>query len=106
MPLVRRIWGSPHTDEVENNPELSNSKPLSEAFWTPTPLALKDIAIGLASAMVIVLISFKLSAFLKEILGTSYNIAMNLFISLVTDKYLLLTTITFITVSIFKKSFE
>ena len=42
----------------------------------------------------------------KEILGTSDNIAMNLFISLVTDKYLLLTTITFITVSIFKKSFE
>ena len=105
-PIIRRIWGSPHTDEVENNPELSNSKTLSEAFWKPKPIALKDIAISLASAMVIVLISFKLSAFLKGILGTSDNIVMNLFISLITDKYLLLTTITFIMVSIFKKSFE
>ena len=105
-PIIRRIWGSPHTDEVENNPELSNSKTLSEAFWKPKPIALKDIAISLASAMVIVLISFKLSAFLKGILGTSDNIMMNLFISLITDKYLLLTTITFIMVSIFKKSFE
>lgn len=105
-PLIRRIWGSPHTDEVEKNPDMSNAKTLSEAFWKPKPIALKDIAISLASAMVIVLISFKLSAFLKEVLGSSDNIVMNLLISLITDKYLLLTTITFIMVSIFKNSFE
>ena len=79
---------------------------MCSTFWKPKPISLKDIAISLASAMVIVLISFKLSAFLKEMLGSSDNIVMNLFISLITDKYLLLTTITFIIVSIFKNSFE
>lgn len=106
LPLVRRIWGSPHTDEVEQNPELSNAKTLSAAFWKPKEISLKDIAIGLAASMLIVLISFKLSAFLKDILGTSDNIIMSLLISLVTDKYLLLTTVTFVVVSIFKNSFE
>lgn len=106
LPLVRRIWGSPHTDEVEQNPELSNAKTLSAAFWKPKEISLKDIAIGLAASMLIVLVSFKLSAFLKDILGTSDNIIMNLLISLVTDKYLLLTTVTFVVVSIFKNTFE
>ena len=106
LPIVRRIWGSPHTDAVENNPEMSGSRTLSEAFWKPKPISLKDIAIGLATSMFIVLVSFKLSAFLKGVLGTSDNILMNLVISLVTDKYLLLTTVTFIVVSIFKTSFE
>ena len=106
LPSIRRIWGSPHTDEVERNPNLSESRTLSEAFWQPKAISLKDIAINLASAMVIVLISFKLSAFLKSMLGTSDNILLDLLISLVTDKYLLLTTITFVTVSIFKTPFE
>lgn len=106
MPIVRRIWGSPHTDEMEKNPEFANARTLSEAFWKPKAISLKDIALNLSAAMLIVLVSFKLSAFLKSLLGTSDHILMDLFISLVTDKYLLLTTITFIAVSVFKQPFE
>lgn len=106
IPMIRRIWGSPHTDEIERTPEASNSRTLSEAFWQPNLISLKDIAICLATAMSIVLISFKLSAFLKELLGSSDNIVIDLLISLVTDKYLLLTTLTFIVVSIFKTTFD
>lgn len=85
---------------------MLNSRTLSEAFWKPNLISLKDIAICLAASMLIVLISFKLSAFLQALLGTSDNIVVGLIISLITDKYLLLTTITFIIVSIFKNSFE
>lgn len=85
---------------------MLNSRTLSEAFWKPNLISLKDIAICLASSMLIVLISFKLSAFLQAVLGTSDNIVLGLIISLITDKYLLLTTITFVVVSIFKNSFE
>lgn len=106
FPLVRRIWGSPHTDQIEENPELNSSRTLSEAYWKPNAISLKDIAICLAASMLIVLFSFKLSSFLKDMLGTSDNIIIDLLISLLTDKYLLLTTITFIVVSIFKNSFE
>lgn len=106
VPLIRRIWGSPHTDEIEKDPEMQNSRTLSEAYWKPNLISLKDIAICLASSLLIVLISFKLSALLKAILGTSDNIVGDLVINLITDKYLLLTTITFIVASIFKNSFE
>lgn len=106
VPLIRRIWGSPHTDAIEKNPEMLKSRTFSEAFWQPNLISLKDIAICLATSMLIVLVSFKLSAFLQALLGTSDNVVMGLVISLITDKYLLLTTITFIIVSIFKGSFE
>ena len=106
IPIIRRIWGSPHTDEIEKDPEMQSSRTLSEAYWKPNLISLKDIAICLASSMLIVLISFKLSALLKALLGTSDNIIGDLMISLITDKYLLLTTITFIVASIFRNSFE
>jgi len=106
IPVIRRIWGSPHTDEIEKNPEMQSSRTLSEAYWKPNLISLQDIAICLASSMLIVLISFKLSALLKALLGTSNNIIGDLIISLITDKYLLLTTITFIVASIFRNSFE
>lgn len=106
VPLIRRIWGSPHTDEIEKDPEMQNSRTLSEAYWKPNLISLKDIAICLASSLLIVLISFKLSALLKAVLGTSDNIIGDLAINLITDKYLLLTTITFIVASVFKNSFE
>lgn len=106
VPLIRRIWGSPHTDEIEKDPEMQNSRTLSEAYWKPNLISLKDIAICLASSLLIVLISFKLSALLKAVLGTSDNIVGDLVINLITDKYLLLTTITFIVASVFKNSFE
>lgn len=106
IPIIRRVWGSPHTDALEKNPEMLNSRTLSEAYWQPNLISLKDIAICLAASMLIVLISFKLSAFLQALLGTSDNVVIGLLISLITDKYLLLTTITFLIVSIFKNSFE
>lgn len=106
MPFVRRVWGSPHTDAVEKDLSASNAQTLSEAYWKPNLISLKDIAINLAASMVIVLLSFKLSAFLKALLGESDNIFADLIINLITDKYLLLTTITFIIVSLFRNSFE
>ena len=106
IPIIRRVWGSPHTKKKKKNPEMLNSRTLSEAYWQPNLISLKDIAICLAASMLIVLISFKLSAFLQALLGTSDNVVIGLLISLITDKYLLLTTITFLIVSIFKNSFE
>lgn len=106
IPIIRRIWGSPHTDEIEKDPAMQSSRTLSEAYWKPNLISLKDIAICLASSMLIVLISFKLSALLKAVLGTSDNIIGDLLINLITDKYLLLTTITFIVASLFKSTFE
>ncbi|MBD2809812.1 DUF819 domain-containing protein [Xenorhabdus sp. Vera] len=103
---ARKFWGSPYTDSVENAPKLDKSQTLAAAYWKPKDIALKDIALSLAWSIFIVALSFHLSLWLKELLGKPNNIYQELLFSLISDKYLLLTTVTFIIVSIFKDTFS
>ncbi|MDC9597530.1 DUF819 family protein [Xenorhabdus anantnagensis] len=104
--VARKFWGSPYTDMVENTPDLNKSQPLAAAYWKPKNIALKDIALSLAWSIFIVALSFNLSSWLKSLLGQPNNIYQELVFSLISDKYLLLTTVTFIIVSIFRKTFS
>ncbi|MDX7986836.1 DUF819 domain-containing protein [Xenorhabdus sp. 12] len=103
---ARKFWGSPYADKVEKNPNLDKFHTLAEAYWQPKSIALKDIALSLAWSIFIVALSFHLAAWLKALLGQPNNIYQELLFSLITDKYLLLTTTTFILVSIFKETFS
>ncbi|MDX7990232.1 DUF819 family protein [Xenorhabdus littoralis] len=103
---ARKFWGSPHTDLVENDPQLDKSRTLAAAYWQPKNIALKDIALSLAWSIFIVALSFHLSSWLKTLFGQPNNVYQELIFSLITDKYLLLTTVTFIIVSIFKETFS
>ena len=60
----------------------------------------------MAASILIVAISFTLSAWLKGLLGEGSNVATNMLFSLVTDKYLLLTSITLIAIAIFGKNIQ
>ncbi|MBD2821419.1 DUF819 domain-containing protein [Xenorhabdus sp. 42] len=104
--VARNIWGSPYTDEVENSPAFDKSQTMAAAYWQPKNIALKDIASSLAWSIFIVALSFHLSAWSKALLGQPNNLFQELIFSLITDKYLLLTTVTFIIVSIFKETFS
>ncbi|OTA20889.1 membrane protein [Xenorhabdus beddingii] len=104
--VARKFWGSPHTDQVEHDPKLDKSQTLAAAYWKPKNIALKDIALSLAWSISIVALSFHLSSWLKNGLGQPNNIYQELIFSLISDKYLLLTTVTFIIVSIFKETFS
>ncbi|OTA17936.1 membrane protein [Xenorhabdus vietnamensis] len=104
--VARKFWGSPYTDMVENIPDLDKSQTLAATYWKPKNIALKDIALSLAWSIFIVALSFHLSSWLKSLLGQPNNIYQELIFSLISDKYLLLTTVTFIIVSIFRKTFS
>ncbi|MBD1228677.1 DUF819 domain-containing protein [Xenorhabdus griffiniae] len=104
--VARTFWGSPYTDIIENTTNLDKSQPLAATYWKPKHIALKDIALSLAWSIFIVALSFQLSSWLKTLLGQPNNIYQDLVFSLISDKYLLLTTVTFIIVSIFKETFS
>ncbi|WP_047684467.1 MULTISPECIES: DUF819 domain-containing protein [Xenorhabdus] len=104
--VARRFWGSPYSDAIDNDPNLDNAQTFAAAYWKPKNIALKDIALSLAWSIFIVALSFRLSSWLKALFGQPGTIYQELVFSLISDKYLLLTTVTFILVSIFKKTFS
>ena len=90
-PLVRRIWGvRQHGGNHENAAENQ-----AAAYWKAKDISLQNIALSLGASVLLVAVAFSLSAFLKTVLGSSENILADMLIGLVTDKYLLLTTLTF-----------
>ncbi|PHM37310.1 DUF819 domain-containing protein [Xenorhabdus innexi] len=104
--VARNFWGSPYSDAIDNDSNLDKSRTLAAAYWKPKNIALKDIALSLAWSIFIVVLSFHLSSWLKALFGQPDSIYQELVFSLISDKYLLLTTVTFIIVSIFKKTFS
>ncbi|WFQ78950.1 DUF819 family protein [Xenorhabdus sp. SF857] len=103
---ARKFWGSLYSGVIDDSPNLDKSQTFAAAYWKPQNIALKDIALSLAWSIFIVTLSFHLSSWLKFLFGQPDNIYQELVFSLVSDKYLLLTTVTFIVVSIFKKTFS
>lgn len=100
IPQVRRIWGSPHYTQAAENPTDKNP---AAAYWQAKPISLQNIAFSLGLAIFLVAVSFTVSVQLKAILGTSSVLMIQLLISLVTDKYLLLTTLTFLIIALFPR---
>lgn len=97
-PVVRRIWGSPFQDKADNESQGSSNP--AAAYWRAKPISLQSIALSLGASVLLVVAAFSLSAFLKNALGSGGNIATEMLISLVTDKYLLLTTLTFAVIAL------
>lgn len=92
-PAVRRIWGSSEQN-TNNNPESNRAAD----YWKGKAISLQNIAMALGAAALVVAISFSLSSYLKTLIGTPDNIILSLLVGLLTDKYLLLTTLTFLLV--------
>ncbi|QMT41155.1 DUF819 domain-containing protein [Neisseria shayeganii] len=99
-PLVRRVWGQRHSDTSSVAAEGENQ---AAAFWRAKDISLQNIALSLGAAMLLVAVSFTLSKYLKGILGSGENILTDMLIGLVTDKYLLLTTLTFAAIALFPR---
>lgn len=91
---IRKIWGSPYQDELERLG--NNSQNLSAEYWSAKPISLQSLAISLAASIILVAISFSLSSTLKSIITQPTNPVMDMLFGLISDKYLLLTTITLI----------
>lgn len=104
-PAIRRIWGSPHQDTID---EATENQTINQAaaYWQPKAISLSGIALSLGAAIFLVALSFTLSGYLKSVLGTSENIMINILINLISDKYLLLTTLTFAVILLAPRSMQ
>lgn len=97
---VRKIWGSPYQDELDKNG--TNNQNMAADYWQTKPISLQSIALSLGASMAIVAVAFTVSKWLKGILGEGSNMATNMLFSLVTDKYLLLTSLTLLVIALFR----
>ena len=77
----------------------------AEAYWKRNEISLKDIAYSISIAFVLVAISFKISELVNEYIPKN-NHFMEILVSIIGDQFLLLTTLTLITVAMFSKFFE
>lgn len=100
--FFRNKFNTPHIDEVEGTQIAGRND-----YFSRKEISLLDIALNFGAAFFIVAISFKLSAFMTDILPKADgNILYEMFTSLVTDKYLILTTFTFVLLLLFPKFFK
>lgn len=103
--FVRKFWGSPYQDENERQRVTADSENAAASYWKPKEISLQNIAIALGAAILLVAVAFNLSAFLKGILTVTEetSVVVTMLVGLVTDKYLLLTTLTFLVMLLFPK---
>lgn len=100
--FFRKKYSTPHIDEVEGKLIAGQ-----EDYFSRKEISLLDIALNFGAAFYIVAVSFKLSAFMTNILPEAGgNILYEMFTGIVTDKYLILTTFTFALLLSFPKFFK
>jgi len=105
--FFRNKFPTPYIDQVESQSD-QGGETKAASFWKRKEISLKDIALSIGSAFVIVAISFKLAEYLDGLIpsGDHVNVGFNILNGIFGDKYLMLTTITVLAVTIFSKFFE
>ncbi|WP_436374889.1 DUF819 family protein [Cytobacillus sp. BC1816] len=106
--FFRRRFKTPHVDQVESGSIGEEGKTLAESFWKRKDISLKDIALSVGTAFLLVVVSFKVAEFLDAAIpsGDDVSFFINLVNGLFGDKYLMLTTLTFLVLAMFPRYFE
>ncbi|WP_062352941.1 DUF819 domain-containing protein [Bacillus kwashiorkori] len=107
IPFFRKKFHTPHIDEVESNTG-KGGETLAASYWKSKEISLKDIAFAFGSAFTIVAVSFKIAEIFQAKIPSGENASelMNILNAIFGDKYLMLTTVTIIVVTLFGKFFE
>ncbi|WP_195694535.1 DUF819 domain-containing protein [Priestia megaterium] len=107
LPFFRKKYNTPSIDAVEKQ-KKNGSSSSADDYWNKKEVSLKDIAATVGIAFFLVVVSFKLADFFSEIIpdteGTS--IFLVLLNNILGEKYLLLSTITFLTIYLFPNFFK
>ncbi|MDW7661653.1 MAG: DUF819 family protein [Bacillota bacterium] len=107
MPSIaffRKKFSHPHLDEVERIGTKENET-LAASYWGRKEISLKDIALGIASAVVIVAVSGELSKLIGNLIPTS-NGFLSMANMLLSNKYLIITTVTMLGATFMSNYFE
>ena len=108
IPFFKKHYNTPHVLEVERGIGIEDGKTLSKIFWKRKDISLKDIALSVGTSFLLVIISFEIAQFFDNIIpsGERVNVIMNFLNALLGDKYLMLTTLTFVTLTMVPKYFD
>jgi uncharacterized membrane protein len=108
MSFFRRRFNAPHVEKVESGRMKEEGKTLAESFWERKDISLKDIALSVGTAFLLVMVSFKIAEFLDGLIpsGEEMSFFLNLLNGLFGDQYLMLTTLTFLALALFPRYFE
>ncbi|MGM0779084.1 MAG: DUF819 domain-containing protein [Bacillota bacterium] len=106
--FFRSRYKTPHVDQVESGSIGEEGKTLAESFWKRKDISLKDIALSVGTAFLLVIIAFKIAEFLDKAIpsGDEVSFFIDLVNGLFGDKYLMLTTLTFLALAMFPRYFE
>lgn len=102
--FFRKHFLHPHVDEVEKQ-EVKEGETAAASYWSRKDISLKDIALTIGSAFVIVAISNSIATFLSNAIPTN-NAFLSLLNTLFGNQYLIITTITMICATIFSDFFS
>lgn len=98
MTLFRKHFNHPHIDEVENM-DIKEGETSASTYWGSKEISLKDIALSIGSAFIIVALSNTIASFLSSIIPTS-NTLFKILNTLLGNQYLIITTLTMICATI------
>lgn len=91
LAIFRKFYKHPHIDEVESG--LGENENLASAHWKSKEISLKNIAFAVSASFIIVAVSMQLSAFLGGLIPEGSGAAQSI-LSFISNKYLILTTLT------------
>ncbi len=103
LTFFRKMFTHPYVDQIEKT-GTKGDETLAAAYWGRKEISLKDIAFGFAASCVIVALSDTLSGVLKTAIPTS-NAFLSTFNILISNKYLLITTIAMLCATFVPKFF-
>ena len=100
--FFRKHFKHPHIDEVESM-DIKEGETAASSYWGSKEVSLKDIALSIGSAFIIVAISNNLASLLASVIPTT-NAFFKILNTLLGNQYLIITTITMICATV-KPSF-
>ncbi|MFD2209702.1 DUF819 domain-containing protein [Virgibacillus halophilus] len=106
--FFRKRYSTPHIDALEKQVGNQQNETSAEGFWKRKDISLKDIALAVGTAFLLVIVSFKAADYLASVIpsGNDALFIFHILHGLFGDHYLMLTTLTFAVLSFFPNHFK
>ncbi|MFD1850762.1 DUF819 domain-containing protein [Oceanobacillus bengalensis] len=106
LSFFRKKYNTPYMDEMERGTNSNDN--MASSYWNRKEVSLKDVALAVGTAFVIVAVSFKIAEVFDNLIpsGENVNFLLNVLNGIFGDNYLMLTTITMLVVTLFPRYFD
>ncbi|MCY8230933.1 DUF819 domain-containing protein [Priestia endophytica] len=105
--FFKKRFNTPHIDELERG-RVNKEETLASKYWRRKEISLKDVAASVGTSFFLVVLSFKLAEFFDRVIPSDENTSgIVVFLNgMLGEKYLLLSTLTFLFIYFFPNYFN